>query len=120
PAASPPPSRLLEREHEPVAGAAPLASDTGRVVPVARVRGIAQEVRSADELEPGALDVVAQGPLLDAVEGLDLGRAGAGAAAVIDDDVEPAGAQVLVHGVVHAPAIDAHPVGIVVEEHDDD
>src|SRR5580765_2158067 len=66
------PSRLHEGQHEAVARAAPLACGDRRVVPVARVRWIAQRVALRLQAKAGRLDLLAQCGLLDPVQRLHL------------------------------------------------
>ena len=61
-----------ETQREAVARAAPLARGTWGRVPVACVGRVAQEIPGGGELEPGALNLVAHGALVDAVERLDI------------------------------------------------
>ena len=63
-----------------------LARRARRVVPVARVGGVAEEVGLDDELEACARDLVLHDAFLDAAEGLPVGGARAGPRALVVDD----------------------------------
>src|SRR6266478_3916509 len=84
---------LDEAEREAVAGPplALLRRRAGLRVPVARIVRIAQEVALAVEAEPGLLHLVPHHALVDPVQRLGFGEAGAVLCARIDHHVDAAG-----------------------------
>ena len=92
------------------------ASRSSRACRCALRRKLASRASS----KAGTLDLGAHDVLLDAVQGLDLGRPGAGPPAVIDDREDPALLEGAEHRAVHLVAIDLEPNSVVVEEHGED
>src|SRR2546425_2484250 len=88
-----------------------------RRLAIARVVRVAQEAAFGDDLKAGRLDLLAQERLLDAMQRLGFGDAGARAARVICDDVETAWLERREHLAVHLVAVDAHEAEVVIVEH---
>src|SRR5205814_8599816 len=87
---------------------------------IARVVRIAQEGAFRDELKAGRLDLLAQERLLDPMQRLRFGDAGAGTAGMIGDDVQAAGLECGEHRAVQLRAVDVHEAEVVVVEHQRD
>src|SRR3989441_5842756 len=88
-----------------------------RRLAIARIVRVAQEAAFGDELEAGRLDLLAQERLLDAMQRLGFGDAGARAAGVIRDDVETARLERHENRAVHLIAVDADEAEVVIVEH---